>query len=110
MRGANRIPGSHARLSLLPAIVALAFVAASPASAAADPALSAQATQAEVPLGAASSISGTLIGETLGNAGVPVELQASPYPFGSFATVANSTTAADGSYSFKVSPDRNTHY
>jgi hypothetical protein len=40
---------------------------------------------------------------------VPLALQANPYPFRGFATVARLTTAPDGSFAFAgVRPDRNT--
>ena len=41
-------------------------------------------------------------------AGALVELYASPYPFTEVTAVASTTTAADGSFSFTVMPDRNT--
>jgi hypothetical protein len=43
-------------------------------------------------------------------AGTPVELYAKPYPFTEVTAVASTTTAADGSFSFTVTPDRNTQY
>jgi hypothetical protein len=43
-------------------------------------------------------------------AGASVELYASPYPFTESTAVASTTTAADGSFSFTVTPDRNTQY
>jgi hypothetical protein len=43
-------------------------------------------------------------------AGTTVELYAKPYPFTEATALASTTTAADGSFSFTVTPDRNTQY
>ena len=43
-------------------------------------------------------------------AGASVELYASPYPFSAVTAVASTTTGPDGSFSFTVTPDRNTQY
>ena len=42
--------------------------------------------------------------------GASVELYASPYPFSAVTAVASTTTAPDGSFSFTVTPDRDTRY
>lgn len=82
---------------------------ASAAPAAVTPVLSAVATPAELTLGAAMTVTGTLV--EAGNA-VPaavVALQADSYPFRGYATVTRQRTAADGSFSFTgLAPDRNT--
>ena len=43
-------------------------------------------------------------------AGAPVDLYARAYPFTEVTAVASTTTAADGSFSFTVTPDRDTQY
>jgi len=40
----------------------------------------------------------------------PVLLQASPFPYSAFKTVAQGTTGSKGGFAFKVKPDRNTRY
>jgi hypothetical protein len=42
--------------------------------------------------------------------GATVTLQSDPFPYGSFATRKTATAAGDGSFSFRVKPDRNTAY
>lgn len=58
--------------------------------------------------GQSSTLSGTAPSEA--PAGASAELYASPYPFTEVTAVATTTTAADGSFSFTVTPDRNTKY
>ncbi len=43
-------------------------------------------------------------------AGASVELYVSPYPFSAVTAAASATTGPDGSFSFTVTPDRNTEY
>jgi hypothetical protein len=50
----------------------------------------------------------TLRGKTA--PGATVQLQADPFPFGAFAIHKTATAAGDGSFSFRVKPDRNTAY
>ena len=54
----------------------------------------------------------TLLGAVPSGApvGASVQLYASPYPFTKVTMVASATTAPDGSFSFTVTPDRNTQY
>lgn len=40
----------------------------------------------------------------------PVLLQASPFPYRAFKTIAQGTTGSKGRFAFKVKPDRNTRY
>jgi hypothetical protein len=95
-----------ARLVVLTAVL----VAAVPATAQAAPALSAKAAPGEITYSGSSTISGTLSDNGLPVPAQPVNLEASPYPFKGFHQVASGMTGPDGSYSFAVSPDRNTRY
>src|SRR3954452_6056072 len=72
--------------------------------------VSAAAGRSEIPFTASTSISGDVTGRPGGNGGATVNLQADPYPYGSFVTQGSQTTAADGSYGFGVAPSRNTRY
>jgi hypothetical protein len=86
-------------------------VASSPASPAAPVAgeLSASVTPAELIYGEGLTVAGRLVSAGQGVGAAPLELQADPYPFRGFATVARLATAPDGSFSFAgVRPDRNT--
>ncbi|MGO9319947.1 MAG: serine hydrolase [Solirubrobacteraceae bacterium] len=77
-------------------------------SAPAAPVLSATVTPGELTYGAALTVTGTL--EEAGNAvpGAPVVLQADPYPFRGYATIARQPTGPGGSFSFTgIRPDRN---
>ncbi|HTX12311.1 MAG TPA: hypothetical protein VME22_27085 [Solirubrobacteraceae bacterium] len=65
------------------------------------------ASPSMVASGQPATLSGTA---TSVAAGASVELYASPYPFTAVTAVASTTTAADGSFSFTVTPDRNTQY
>ena len=79
------------------------------AAASVTPVLSAVATPAELTLGGATTVTGTLA--EAGNAvpGAVVALQADSYPFRGYATITRQRTAADGSFSFSgIGPDRNT--
>ncbi len=97
--------------------MALAFtltgiaVAPSPAAPAtpAAPVLSASALPSEIAYGAELTVSGRLE-EAAGGAGAtPLELQAEPYPFRGFSTVARVTSGPEGGFAFAgVRPDRNT--
>ena len=66
---------------------------------------------ANIAFGHASRLRGSVTfggGET--RPGLPVELQASPFPYAGYVTVAKSSTDAKGGFAFKVKPDRNTRY
>lgn len=89
------------------AAVVPAVSASASSPAAGPPAVSASASPAELTIGTPLTVSGH-IGE-----GIPamstLVLQASPYPYSSFRTLAHTTGAADGSYSFTgIELDRNT--
>jgi beta-lactamase family protein len=89
-------------------VVAL-LVVASPATARAAT-LTAGAHRSHIRFKGSTTISGRLAGNPPGNGGKAVELQVDPYPYGSFEHAASATTTADGSYSFGVSPGRNSRY
>ena len=83
--------------------------AISPAAASATQ-VSAAAGRDEIPFTASTDVSGAVTGNPGGDGGVAVDLQADPYPYGSFVTQASQTTAADGSFGFRVTPSRNVRY
>jgi hypothetical protein len=66
------------------------------------------ASPSTVASGQPATLSGTA--PSAAPAGTTVELYAKPYPFTEATAVASTTTAADGSFSFTVTPDRNTQY
>jgi hypothetical protein len=72
--------------------------------------VSAAATRDDIRFTGSSAIAGRVTGHPGGNGGLVVQLQADPYPYGSFVTEASTATAADGSYRFRISPTRNTKY
>ncbi|TMK74513.1 MAG: hypothetical protein E6G49_03535 [Actinobacteria bacterium] len=90
-------------------LVSTGAFAISPAAATASE-VSAAAGRGEIPFTASTDISGAVTGHPGGDGGVTVDLQADPYPYGSFATQDSQATAADGSYRFGVTPARNTRY
>jgi hypothetical protein len=65
--------------------------------------------RAEIRFEGSTAVSGRL---SSGNAttGQAVELDADPFPYGSYAPGPTTATGPEGSYSFRVSPVRNTHY
>jgi hypothetical protein len=90
-------------------MIALVSPASVAAAAPVAPALSAAASPGEVIYGAALTVMGTLEQDGAAAPAAPVALQADPYPFRGYATIARQTTGADGSFSFAgVRPDRNT--
>lgn len=72
--------------------------------------MTARAGRSELSFGRSTTVFGTLTAASVPVAGQPVELEASPYPFGGWRKVAAALTAQDGSYAFPVAPDRNTRY
>jgi hypothetical protein len=73
------------------------------------PRLTIAAHPAPVVFGSTTTITGQL--QSGGNGGRTVELQANPYPYSGFATVATTTTDTAGHYSFaSVKPTVNTRY
>jgi hypothetical protein len=80
-----------------------------PGALAATPELSATATPAEFSYGGELNVTGRIGEEGRGLAGVPLALQANAYPFRGFQTIAQLSSASDGSFRFaSVRPDRNT--
>jgi beta-lactamase class A len=75
-----------------------------------SPALTAHLAPKTIVFGASLNVSGALSGETLGNGNQPLDLKGKPYGASRFSTVATTSTATDGSYTFAVAPDRNTRY
>ena len=72
------------------------------------PGLSIAADPGLIVFGGASTVSGRLTGS--GNGGQAVELQANPFPYPGFTTVATTTSASNGNYSFTVRPGLRTRY
>lgn len=66
------------------------------------------ASPSTVASGQSATLSG--IAPSAAPVGASVELYASPYPFTKITAAARTTVAPDGSFSFTVTPDRNTHY
>ena len=95
----------------MPAALLCVLCLAAPLAARSEPAepgvgLTAAVTPAELTIGAAATLSGRL---AAGQGGVPLALQIRPYPLHVFTTVARTTAAADGSFSFAdLRPERNT--
>jgi hypothetical protein len=70
--------------------------------------VSIQLTPVEAQFGHATTITGTVLGDGAPLANQPVELDVRRYPFDSpFAPLDTTTTAADGTYAFEQSLDRN---
>jgi hypothetical protein len=95
---------------LLVAVVAAMALAGAPSASARATTLTARAGRGQIRFGGSTTIAGRLSGNPAGNSGRAVELRSDPYPYGSFTQGASTTTAPDGSYSFGVSPGRNTRY
>jgi hypothetical protein len=72
--------------------------------------IAATATRHSIPFRDSTRIVGRVTGHPGGNGAIALDLQADPYPYGDFTTTASATTAADGSYRFRVTPARNTRY
>jgi hypothetical protein len=103
--------GTPRHLPAIGAIVVSALVigAALPGGArAAGAAITARARPARLTFGASTVVSGSVSGEPAGVAGLAVELLADPYPYRDFHPVAATSTDAGGSYSFSVTPRRDT--
>jgi hypothetical protein len=96
-------------------VAALALAGLSPAllgaatAAPSTPTLSAHAHRSEIRFKSSTRISGKLA-DSAASAGQTVELRADPYPYGSYVHGPSTKTGADGSYSFRVGPSRNTRY
>jgi hypothetical protein len=99
---------------LIAAVIALASIVvigtAPPAQATTGTHVTAAAGRAEIPFRDSTRISGRVMGHPGGDGGVAVELQSDPYPYGDFAARVSGATAPNGTYLFRVSPERNTRY
>jgi hypothetical protein len=102
---------SGAVAALLAAALAGACSAAAAASSVTPVAsavtVSLRASPQQVVGGHQTRLSGSVSGAPPGTA---VQLYASPYPYPVAALLSTTVTSADGSFSFRVSPDRNTRY
>jgi hypothetical protein len=72
--------------------------------------LSAHAADPRITFGGHERIAGSLTGNPGGNGHALVELQADPYPYGGFHHLGLTRTAPDGSFSFRLTPARDTRY
>jgi len=96
-------------LAIALGLASTAALAIAPTAAAATQ-VSAASGRSEIAFGASTDIAGAVSGHPGGDGGLAVDLQADPYPYGSFETQASRTTAPAGSYRFPATPDRNTRY
>ena len=105
----ERLRGQAAAIGLPLGAIALVLVLAPVSAPAASSAVSATPSSSEVAFGTALAIGGQVEAEGRGLGGVALALQANPYPFAGFTTVAQLTSNPDGSYTFAgVKLDRNT--
>jgi hypothetical protein len=110
MRGFELRPGDCVPWAVV--ALALTLTAVAGASAPATPngsVLSVSAAPAELNIGVALTVTGTLTTGGHGLPGATVALQSEAYPFHGFTTVARLTSGPDGSFSITaLRPDRNT--
>ncbi len=86
------------------------FGAAAAAAAGGATTLTVHVHRAEIRFKGSTAVSGRLSNGDA-SAGQAIELRADPFPYGSYAPGPTTTTTdADGTYSFRISPDRNTRY
>jgi hypothetical protein len=88
-------------------LIAAVALACAPPAAAASPTISLAPSSSQARDGEPVTLSGQV---AVAAAGSPVQLYASPYPFGTATLVGTTLTAADGSFSFTVHTDRDTRY
>jgi Beta-lactamase enzyme family len=104
----GRARRAGAAVALVPALTAIPFHSA--LAAGTSPEISASASPSEIAYGATLSVSGRIAEAGQPLPGTPLELQASPYPFRSYTTIAQGTSAPDGSFAFtSLTLDRDTH-
>jgi hypothetical protein len=104
------VPGrgqSCAAAALIGAMLCGAAPAAADSQPVPSPALTVALSASQIDSGGHVTVSGTVTGVP---PGTTVRLFTSPYPFPIPDRFTTTTTAADGSYSFTVSPDRDTRY
>jgi hypothetical protein len=99
--------GKRAIGALAGVLAALACVAPSAVAASAGPSITLEASRARIDIGSAVTLSGQVAGVA---PGAQVRLYASPYPYPPARPLTTTAIAADGSYSFRALPDRNTRY
>ncbi|MHB8242713.1 MAG: serine hydrolase [Solirubrobacteraceae bacterium] len=108
MARAHRTHHRRSRHFALALFTAAALLASAPALGAAGPEVSASLSSSELPYGSPYTLSGRAQQGGSPIAGTPVALQEDPYPFAGFTTVAQASSAPDGSFSFRVPhADRN---
>jgi len=109
-RTAQRFPrGRRWARTLAPALALAGAIAGVAHAAPGERQLQVTVTPQELQIGASATVSGVLTGTPQPPAGAQLALQAEPYPYGGFRTVARTATASDGSFSFAaLSPERNT--
>jgi hypothetical protein len=95
------------RAAALAGLIVAVWACHSSAASAAVPALSLAASPSQVQSGRSVTLSGRVVPATEGTVALLYE---SAYPFSVPRLVATTTTASDGSFSFKVFPDRNARY
>jgi len=86
-------------LALVLALAAAMHAAAAAPAAPGMPEAAATVTPAELTIGAVATVSGRLAGAQPG-AGAQLSLQSEPYPFRAYTTIARTSVAADGSFTF----------
>src|SRR4051812_26712833 len=104
---------SRAALAALSFLVLLVALAAGGSAAGAGPVgatLSIDASKHYLIYKQAVTITGTLEGELPDDSGETVELWAKPFPYDTATKVDETTTDADGNYSFTAKPGYNTRY
>jgi hypothetical protein len=93
--------------AVIAVLIAVCVGAPASAAAAAAPAVSLHASVQQLQSGQPVTLAGQASGEPAGTA---VQLYGSPYPYTASTLLATAVTAADGSFSFSATPDRNTRY
>jgi hypothetical protein len=95
------------RSAAIAALIAASVGGSTQALAAAPPAVTLRASMQQLQSGHPVTLAGLASGEPAGTA---VQLYGSPYPYEAATLLATTATAADGSFSFSATPDRNTSY
>jgi hypothetical protein len=103
-------PRPRALIVVAAALLALALLGIAVDAPASVPlTITASAGPAEIPLGAAVTVSGMLTGEPAQATAQSLQLEAAPYPFHTFTVIARAGSASDGSFVFPSSePQENT--
>jgi hypothetical protein len=88
-------------------LIASGAAAAAASASTTGPVITLKASRGRIVAGQAVTLTGRVIGVA---PGAQLRLYTSPYPFPVATPRATTAVGADGSYSFRVSPDRNTRY